>query len=363
LQDVNVHGLANRGILAGRLSNWTLDRVRIVANGWGGWDGDLGEAAGSSNSGQMLFRTVEVGWNGCAETWPDGQITGCWGQMEGGYGDGLGTNRTSGNWKFENSWFHHNTQDGLDLLYADTTATVTVSQTRADGNAGNQIKVAGTPTVENSIIVGNCSFFTGVGNMSGNNSGGSNSAGDQCRAMGNALVLSIQPNLHGLIRYNTITGEGDCLILAINGDASSSLAIQNNALIGKPAWLQGNQSPQPQSCLFYWDSGPANWPVSYAGNLTYQVKNNYCPPGVANLCNVDPQVANSGLASFKGVPRTGSPLINAAYVPAGILSVDARYRPRPTLGGYHIGALQYQGEICEDAITRTGFESTPPSCG
>ena len=343
LQDINIHGMANYGILAGRLSNWSLNRVKIVMNGWGGWDGDLGESAGSSNSGQMLFQNVEVGWNGCGESYPDHQIVGCWGQQEGGYGDGLGTNKTSGNWKFINSYFHNNTQDGLDLLYADTTATITVQQSHAEGNAGNQMKVAGSPTVENSLIVGNCSYFQGIDYMSGNNSGGAGTAGDQCRAMGNALVLSVQPGLHALVRYNTITSEGDCLILAINGDSTSSVAIQNNALIGKPAWDKADQSPQPQSCLFYWDSGPANWPVTYSGNLTSSVKDNFCPSGSGNLCNVDPKVMSQDLFSFNAVPVAGSPLINAANIASGILAFDLRGKPRPTMGGYDIGAMQYQG--------------------
>jgi len=350
LEDLNIHGMANRGILAGRLSNWSLNRVRIIANGWGGWDGDLGEAGGSSDSGQMLFQTVEVGWNGCGETYPDKVVFGCWGQQEGGYGDGFGTTTTSGNWVFQNSYFHHNTQDGLDLLYADTTATITVQQTHAEGNAGNQIKVAGSPTVENSVIVGNCSYFTGIDYMTGNNSGGANTAGDICRALGNALVLSVQPSLKALVRYNTIVGEGDCLILAINGDASSSVAIQNNALIGKPDWVKANQTPQPQSCLFYWDNNSASaWPVTYGGNILWQVKDNACPAG--NTCNVDPQLLNESLTAFNSIPKSTSPVINKAATALGTVAKDSRNLPRPTLGGYDIGATQYQGGC--DGLTQT----------
>ena len=343
LQDLNIHGMANRGVLAGRLSNWTVNRVKINANGWGGWDGDLAESAGSSNTGQMLFQTLEVGFNGCGETWPDKQVFGCWGQMEGGYGDGLGTTTTGGNWIFRNAYFHHNTQDGLDLLYANTTATIVVQQTHAEGNAGNQIKVAGSPTVEDSVIVGNCSYFQGKDNMSGDNSGGANTSGDLCRAMGNALVLSVQPSLKAAVRYNTIVGEGDCLILAINGDATSGVAIENNALIGKPDWIKGNQSPQPQSCLFYWDSGPATWPVSYTGNLVWQTKNNTCPAGSGNLCNVDPQVSDANMATFNALPTATSPLINAAASSVATLATDFLSLPRPALGGYDIGAMEFQG--------------------
>jgi uncharacterized membrane protein YgcG len=330
LQDLNIHGMANRGILSGRLRDWTLTNVKLIANGWSGWDGDLGESAGSSDSGTMRFQNLEVGFNGCAEQYPGTNIYACWGQVEGGYGDGFGETNTSGNWIFQNSYFHHNTQDGLDMLYADTTATISVQQTQAEGNAGNQIKLAGAPTVQNSVIVGNCSYFSGKDYMS---------AGDQCRAMGNALVVSVQPSLKARIEYNTITSEGDCLILAINGNDTSSVAINNNALIGKPDWMKADQSPQPQSCLFYWDSGPSSWPVTYGGNYVWQVKDNACPAG--NTC-VDPQVTDAGMTTFNALPQATSPLINAANT-SSTLPTDMLGQPRPSFGGYDVGAVEYQG--------------------
>ena len=358
LQDINIHGMANRGILAGRLHDWTLNRVQILANGWAGWDGDLTEAAGSSDSGTMLFQSVEIGWNGCSETYPDRKIFDCWGQQEGGYGDGLGTSTTGGNWVFQNSYFHHNTQDGLDLLYADKTATVTVQQSHAEGNAGNQMKLAGSASVENSVIVGNCSYFRGVGHMAGNNSLGADSSGDICRALGNALVLSIQPGLKARVQYDTITGEGDCLILAINGDSTSSIAIQNNALVGKPDWVKANLHPQPQSCFFYWDKISASpWPATYAGNLIWQVKDNACPAGAGNLCNVDPKLTNATLSAFNALPSPASPLVNAAVTAVGTLAKDSRNLPRPSFGGYDIGATQFQGP-CDDRLFRGDFSSS-----
>ena len=355
LQDLNIHGMANRGIFAGRLSNWTVRRVKLIANPWAGWEGDLNEAAGSSNSGTMLFDTVEFGFNGCGETYPDKKPYGCWGQLEGGYGDGLGTASTGGNWTFVNSYFHHNTQDGLDLLYANTQATISVLQTHAEGNAGNQIKLAGSPTVRNSVIVGSCSYYLGVDYMSGNNSGGADTSGDICRALGNSLVLSLQPGLHADVQYNTITGEGECLVMAVNGDSTSSVTIQNNALIGKPAWPRANQTPKPNSCAFYWDKGPATYPVSYAGNLLYQVKNDACPAGTGNQCNVDPHLTDASLATFNAMPVSGSPLVDKAYsgstTPIDFLSVG-----RPKLGGYDIGAMEYASG---DELFRSGFEAPP----
>src|SRR5262249_9127875 len=88
ISDVRVHGMAPDGLRIGRVRDWTLERVRIIGNGWSGWNGDVGED--SSNSGNLTFRDVEIAWNGCAEKFPGGGYAGCWGQEEGGYGDGLG---------------------------------------------------------------------------------------------------------------------------------------------------------------------------------------------------------------------------------------------------------------------------------
>eukprot|EP01035_Chromulina_nebulosa_P040297 gene40297-54493_t len=67
LAQLDIHGLANAGVQAGRLRDWRLQEVRIAGNGWVGWNGDLGGDKGSSNSGLMHFSQVEIEWNGCPE--------------------------------------------------------------------------------------------------------------------------------------------------------------------------------------------------------------------------------------------------------------------------------------------------------
>ncbi|TAL25353.1 MAG: hypothetical protein EPO01_03935, partial [Aquabacterium sp.] len=157
INDVNVHGLGSQGMLVGGISNWTLTNVKIVGNGSVGWNGDLaGRGVNSSNSGTIKFSRVNIEWNGCAETYPGNAPAGCWGQSVGGYGDGLGTARTGGNWIFEDTVFKHNVSDGLDLLYADGTGSVTVNRVWSEGNASNQIKIAGPSSVTNLVAIGNC---------------------------------------------------------------------------------------------------------------------------------------------------------------------------------------------------------------
>src|SRR5688572_1025885 len=59
LHDLNIHGLAAYAMNAGGLSNWTIERVKMNANGWAGWDANVGTSS-SSNSGQMVLREVEI---------------------------------------------------------------------------------------------------------------------------------------------------------------------------------------------------------------------------------------------------------------------------------------------------------------
>ena len=48
------------GIRAGRIADCTVENVRIAANGWVGWEGDIdGEDA---NSGTLTFKNWLVEW-------------------------------------------------------------------------------------------------------------------------------------------------------------------------------------------------------------------------------------------------------------------------------------------------------------
>jgi hypothetical protein len=67
----------------------------------------------------MILRNVEIAYNGCGEDPTSGAKVNCWAQKAGGYGDGLGTYYTGGQWLIEDSEVHHNTSDGVDLLYLD----------------------------------------------------------------------------------------------------------------------------------------------------------------------------------------------------------------------------------------------------
>ena len=298
LHDLDIHGLAHSGIHAGRLADWTVENVRLAGNGWAGWDGDIDGDDG--NSGVMFFSGFVVEWNGCGESWPAGQPTGCWAQTAGGYGDGFGTGHTGGNWIFEDSVFRYNTSDGLDLLYVTRTGSfITISRTLAEGNAGNQLKSAGPTHIENCVVVGHCAFFDGktfTFNV------------DDCRALGNAVSLSLARGDQASIINSTITGEGDCLIIASCMDAScdgtESVYLRNNILLGHTDFLQ----PFENTCLTYTEGFPGN-PVDMNHSVIHNVKNDPCPVGSDDLCE-DPKLAGMDLDAFNARLLSNSPAID-----------------------------------------------------
>jgi hypothetical protein len=344
LRDVNVHGMANRGVLAGRLTDWTTERLTIRANGWAGWDGDLNEESG--NSGQIIFRELELAWNGCAERYPGGEIAGCWAQTAGGYGDGLGTGATGGHWVIEDSLIHHNTSDGLDLLYMRDGGSVTIRRTWAEGNAGNQLKTKGEVLIENSVAVGNCSYFTGHGNMFD---------GDHCRALGNVVSVGLHNGNHAELINNTITGEGDCLVLSGGGDASASLTFTNNVLLGKTDWRQDWEN----ACGHYADGSSAR--VTWSGNNVFAVKNNHCPAG--SQCT-DPQLVDANMASFDPTPADGSPLVDTAIAVGPDHDYFGHARPAggaPDIGAVERGAAAAGGEPTDPTDPTDPTEPTDPT--
>ena len=336
LQHLNIHGFADQGINAGALSgNTVLNDVTIRGNGWAGYNGDLGgNNASSSDSGTITIENSTVSWNGCTENYPSTTIFNCWGQQEGGYGDGLGESQTGGNWRIINSSFIGNTQDGLDLLYADGTGSVFVNQVTSMWNAGNQIKISGNSTVENSVVVGDCSYLQGWGAMSD---------ADLCRASGAALSLSVTATNQTInVLYSTVAGNGDCLI---NGgthggfnspDKTDVYNYQNNIFLGAYYYRAGRNA-----CLdWYTDASTNPFTVNYDNNIVWAVKDNICPAG--SICK-DPLLTNEDETAFNATPLVSSPAVGNADSSATWVPFDYYMAPRPSKGAT-IGAVQYRGQ-------------------
>ncbi len=322
LRDLHIHGLANRGIHAGRLRDWTLERVRIRANGWVGWEGNIG--ADSGNAGVLLFRDVEIADNGCGETSPEGRVFGCWAAGGGGYGDGLAAGAGGGHWIFENSWVTGNTSDGLDLLYLEDGGRLTIRGGRFEGNAGNQIKVSRSAEIADAVIVGNCAALANEPNMLDT---------DHCRAAGDAIYLGLAGSSRSTLENNSITGQGNCLVTSGQADAGSELVFADNLFIGQPVF---GRSPR-RTCLHYsHDSGGS---ISWQGNFVVDVHRHYCPPD--SVCHLDPRIRSRELSDFDPIPLPDSPLIT---------------RPDPEGPATRIGALEQRGDARLDRRRRPDHE-------
>jgi hypothetical protein len=180
---------------------------------------------------------VEIAWNGCAERYPGRQPFACWGQSSGGYGDGLGTAASAGDWIFDRVRVHHNAADGLDLLYLRPPGRVSLRHSRLHANAGNQFKASGRVEVDASVIDGNCADLGEHGLA----------PGDRCRAGGNALSIVLWPGVDARLSDNQLSGAGDCLVVVEGGDARSRAQLQRNRMRGGPTWAD----PKRLTCGFY----------------------------------------------------------------------------------------------------------------
>ena len=324
LRHLDIHGFAHDGINAGRIADWTFEDVRIAANGWAGWDGTVG--TNSSNSGTLRFKRVTIEWNGCSETYPGRQPTGCWGQSAGGYGDGLGMYYTAGDWIFEDSVISHNASDGLDLLYHDGAGTITIERSRFEGNAGNQVKVRGDAIVRNNEVIANCGFFEGKPFTH---------HVDYCRANGNAFSITVDSGQKATLVNNTVYSEGDCLINGRSDQCAgpSSIVSKNNVYIAGTDFSEGDPS-----CFLYTVCNQLT--ISNANDVVFNAKNGFCPAGNNNLC-VDPQLVDTTPATFDGQLRATSPAVDSGLAVGGdVPGVDLTGKARPSGAGVDRGAYE-----------------------
>lgn len=346
LHDLDIHGLAAGGVHAGRIRDWTVEDVRIAGNGSVGWDGDLWDDFGDSNSGNLAFRRLRVEWNGCGETYPGGEPTGCWGQIAGGYGDGFATGTSAGHWLVEDSVIRHNTSDGLDFLYiSEPDSSITIRRTLVEGNAGNQVKTFRGPLlIENSILVGSCGFFHDkpfIYSADFDGDGTPDDSVDNCRALGTALAIGLTGGDQVSVINNTLTSEGDCLVTAEcqgNCDGSERVYLRSNIFVGQVDFLQ----PFEQTCLVYQETLPAD-PFDLDCSLINDVKEDLCLGGHV-ICGAAAGMANSSLTAFDPHLLAGSPAIGAAAsCQATPVDFDNRLRDaQPDLGAYEfrLGGLE-----------------------
>jgi len=337
LKNLDIHGLAGNGVRAGRISNWTVEDVRIAANGWAGWDGDLPDE-NDANSGTLTFTRFTVEWNGCGETYPGKQPHNCWSQTAGGYGDGFGTGATGGHWLFQDSIFRYNTSDGLDLLYVrENGSRIDIKRTISYGNAGNAVKTNGDVAVENCVLIGNCGYFSGQSftyNV------------DDCRALGSTFVFSLRNGVTVSLINSTVVGQGDCLTGGecdtenSSCDGSETIIMQNNIFQGYPEF----QNTWDTACYLWLDRfNYYNLQMDY--NIVYNAKIADQVSLSVHDIQKDPLFVNDGLGAFDGHLQSGSPAIDSGLAVGslgGLVPViDVESNNRPVGSGVDRGAYEY----------------------
>lgn len=301
LDHLLIHGFSVNGVMLARINGLTLDTVTIRANAGAGFEGDVN--GNDSDSGTVTIENSLVAWNGCTENYPATTIVACHGAAQGGYGDGLGTGLTGGNWMVKNSTFSHNASDGLDLLYADGTGSVQIDHVIAMYNAGQQLKVSAPATVTNSVIIGACDELGSYGLVSS----------ELCRADGNAVELDFTAAGQAqTFDHNTVTGNGDCLIVSGPGsansnyvpDASNAVTISNSILLGQVSHLSRNSGGN--TCAFYSNGSPK---VTYSNTYVWNTRNtDFTTPG---MVHADPMLQNEALPTFNPALLPNSPAAGA----------------------------------------------------
>lgn len=364
-KNVNIHGLRT-GILGGRLSNWTLEKTDIIANSFVGWDGDIG-ATSSSNSGTIKFKDSRIMWNGCGETYPGLAPHHCYSQDQGGYGDGIGTNVTGGDWVFDGVDMTHNTSDGLDLLYHNGQGSVTITRSRFEGNAGNQVKTAANTSIDNSKIIGSCAFFKDKSFTSKTGVSYQSVAFNNCRAGGNTIAIDFRSGMKAAIYNSTITGNGDVLIQTSGSGCAGTEKItsQNNIYIGG---LEYNTGGSDVADLYYAAGAGGNGDgtcgkvaLSTNNDIIWATKYNSSEcNGKPSFC-VDPKIV--GPLSYYGdnqnvALQSSSPAINKAAVISTLVAKDYNNYSRGSQ--WDIGAVEYGST---PQASSGGSTTTTPVCG
>lgn len=377
LKNLDIHGLRS-GIFAGRLTDWTIEDTEITANSFVGWDGDIG-ATTSSNNGTITFKNSSIKYSGCGETYPGLAPHHCYSQDQGGYGDAIGTNKTGGDWVFDHVDISYNVSDGVDLLYHNGNGSITISHSRFEGNAGNQVKVATDTIIDNSKLIGTCAFFSGKSFTSTTGVGGSSVAFNHCRAAGSTLAAEFKAGMQVAIYNSTITSNGDVIVLSSGSSCVSTdkIVSQNNIYIGGPEFNNGGTDI---SDLYYASGSTGNGdgtcgslPFVTTNDIIWATKYNNMECVSSTSRCVDPKIA--GTLTYTGADQdvsllSTSPAINAGIVMTTIPTTDFNNYDRGSL--WDIGALEYGSVattadtssdpvVTETSTTAPPAPSTPPS--
>ncbi len=241
LDNVRIHGMATAGMSGPTGDGVAMHHLELVGNASAGWDADPGNK--TSGTGSLLVDHFDISWNGCAEEYPITHAlpyADCTDDNIGGYGDGFGTATADSNpgWHihFDQGVVSYNTQDGLDALHlTGNGSSLTVTNTRAFGNMGQQIKVGGSGgTVSKNVIFTNCNALRQA--IPGTPAGYNRQLTDFCRAADTGLVLSVRDGAPSSFTDNVVYAASATALEVESGDpchaATCSIRQERNIFLG-----------------------------------------------------------------------------------------------------------------------------------
>ncbi len=393
LDHLYIHGLGDRCVKAFGLSGTTnVTDVRMEGCAMSGWEADDGPLShdGTPYTGTVNWTRVQLRYIGCGERYlatPGGAAANtphdCFGQKQGGYGDGIAFDGDSGNWNFDNCDISFNMSDGIDITYSNN-GTAYIRRLKCQGNVGACYKsLMPFSQIENSMLLGNCGWWYtnpyAFGDINAPGRSGSNCNHDgQCQANENFTNCSAdclnedfcrptQPtdvNMYAqtnrvLNVYNsTLTGNGDTIISALNnngGDCGTGSAVTyiNNVFYGG---ADHNEAGADQSIAYYAECSLGSLPVvTQRNNVCYNGKSDAtnCSGSGSAITNpnlVGP-IQNAYQAYFSGadyIPNfyptaNSSNLINRADTTITLTGGSADINGSPRGASWDIGAVEFGG--------------------
>ncbi len=165
------------------------------------------------------------------------------------------------------------------------------------------------------------------------------SAVENCRAYGNALSLDLRRGNRANITNNSLTGQGDCLVIAQcaqegNCEGNERVLLQNDLFIGQTDFTNTTET----SCLSLLRRP---YRGSFRDRLFVDLwcKRPQIVPDSHNTCGIDPRITSMDLANFSPQPLENSPLIDIARE-LKCPQTDFLGHRRPQGGGCDIGAIE-----------------------
>ena len=355
MTDLWIHGHTSRGIIGPIGGPVTCLRCTISYNGMAGWDFDDGRSTpyGPGAAWNFLYSIIE--WNGCNQEYPithANPAISCYGQSDGGYGDGVGTPAGTGTGMsvtVDHSIFRYNTQDGLDLLHVDAgNNTLNITNSFAQGNNGSSFKWGQnfrTVTFANNIVLDNCTRMSAP--IDGTPATFNQHLNDFCRAYDGIAFNLLQNSTvqfvnNTIVNYAPATFDIDCS--DPTSCSKSTLVFRNNIVYGidnPKTYPLGGKPGGPGS--FFFEKPIGN--VVRSNNILHGLRDVRCIT-LSHTEHCDdpkfigehPFTKEQDLDNFNFHLAPGSPAIHSgANIPE--LHTDYDGKPRPS-GNYSLGALE-----------------------